>query len=82
MFPCRLLISLTCGQQFFSPVLGKIRRLREILPDGTSIWADGGINAGNMRTVLESGADTLIMGRCVFGSPDPLSELKGLYDSI
>lgn len=67
------------GQQFFSPVLGKIRRLREILPEKTSIWADGGINAGNMRTVLESGADTLIMGRCVFGSADPLAELNRLY---
>ena len=56
--------------------------LREILPDETSIWADGGINAGNMRTVLESGADTLIMGRCVFGSADPLAELNRLYASV
>lgn len=66
------------GQQFFPPMLEKIRQLREILPQEISIWADGGVSGENMGTVLEAGADTLIMGRCVFGSDDPLAVLKKL----
>ena len=66
------------GQRFFTPILEKIRRLRAILPAEVSIWADGGVNGGNMRDVLDAGADTLIMGRCVFGTADPLAELKKL----
>ena len=68
------------GQQYFPPMLEKIRRLQAILPAEVSVWADGGINGGNMRAVLDAGADTLIMGRCVFGTPDPLAELKKLSD--
>ena len=66
------------GQQFFPPILEKISRLREILPPETEIWADGGINESSMHRVTAAGADTLIMGRCVFGSPSPLETLQKL----
>ena len=70
------------GQQFFPPILEKIARLRAILPPETEIWADGGINEGNMLQVKEAGADTLIMGRCVFGSPDPIGTLRTLTERL
>lgn len=69
------------GQRFYPPVLRKIKRLREILSPETGIWADGGVNRSNMDLVLEAGADTLIMGRCVFGSGDPLQTLRELSHS-
>lgn len=66
------------SQTFYPPILQKIRRLRAILPEGKEIWADGGINRSNMVSAAEAGADTLIMGRCVFGADDPLETLKSL----
>ena len=70
------------GQHFYPPVLRKIRRLREILPPEIGIWADGGINEGNMRETADAGADTLIMGRCVFGTASPLETLRTLQDKL
>ncbi|MBQ6508385.1 MAG: ribulose-phosphate 3-epimerase [Flexilinea sp.] len=70
------------GQQFFPPVLEKISRLRAILPPETEIWADGGVNESNMRQVTAAGADTLIMGRCVFGSPSPIDTLRKLQENL
>ena len=70
------------GQQFFPPILEKISRLREILPPETEIWADGGINESNMRPVTAAGADTLIMGRCVFSSPSPIDTLIRLQKEL
>ena len=70
------------SQQFFPPILEKISRLREILPPETEIWADGGINESNMRQVTAAGADTLIMGRCVFGSSSPLETLQRLQKDL
>ena len=66
------------GQYFYPPILRKIQQLRRILPDNVSIWADGGINQNNMELAAEAGADTLIMGRCIFGTPDPLNTLRSL----
>lgn len=57
------------GQQFYPPVLEKIKRLREILPENKEIWADGGIGKRELALVKEAGADTAIMGRAVFGRP-------------
>lgn len=68
------------GQQFCPPILEKIRALWDLLPAEVSIWADGGVNAENMKDVLNAGADCLIMGRCVFKSPDPLETLKRLSE--
>lgn len=70
------------GQQFYPPILEKIRRLREILPEVKEIWADGGINAANMARVTAAGADTLIMGRAVFKSPDPIGTLRTFTEQL
>lgn len=66
------------GQMFYPPMLNKIKRLCEILPQNTEIWADGGINEKNMNQVLVAGANTLIMGRCVFQSENPYRKLNEL----
>lgn len=55
------------GQQFHLPILNKIQRLRKLLPSQVSVWADGGIKDANLAQVAAAGADTVIMGRSIFG---------------
>ena len=70
------------GQHFYPPILRKIRHLREILLAGIGIWADGGVNEGNMFETADAGADTLIMGRCVFGTDSPIKTLRTLRNKL
>lgn len=63
------------GQQFCPVLLDKIRELRSFLPPDVRIWADGGICEDNMEEVIRAGADTLVMGRCVFSGKDPFERL-------
>ena len=46
---------------------------REIL-----VEVDGGINAGNAATVRGAGADVLVAGSAVFGSPDRAAAVRAL----
>ncbi len=69
-------------ESFYPPILRKIKRMREILPPETEIWADGGINDQNMHLVKAAGADTMIMGRRIFKSGEPLTTLRPLQDEL
>ena len=66
------------GQRFYPPMLDKIRSLRDFLPPQVAIWADGGINEANLVQIAAAGADTVVMGRCVFGCEDPFKLLVRL----
>lgn len=55
------------GEKFYPPVLKKIRRTRELFPSRVRIWVDGGIDGSNLPEVLQNGADTIVMGRGVWG---------------
>lgn len=62
------------GQTFIPAVLDKIRRLRAALDERNPtclLEVDGGINAGNLRRVVEAGADTIVAGSAIF-APDRL----------
>ena len=46
------------------------------------IEIDGGVNAGNAKKLVDSGADVLVAGNFVFSSENPsqtISDLKGLF---
>jgi len=61
------------GQRFLPSVLPKIARLRErIVARGLDvrIEVDGGITAATAGPVIAAGADTLVAGSAVFGTPD------------
>ena len=59
------------GQKFIESALDKIRTARKYISDhslSTVIQVDGGIGPDNASTVMEAGADILVMGSAFFGS--------------
>jgi ribulose-phosphate 3-epimerase len=59
------------GQPYIETSTGKVRRLRELLPDGMPIEVDGGIDADTARGTAEAGATLFVAGSSIFGEPDP-----------
>ncbi len=57
------------GQEYMDMCTGKIKRLREMLDDkglDTDIQVDGGITRENVSTVIEAGANVIVMGSSIF----------------
>lgn len=71
------------GQAFLASQLAKIAALRRMIDaSGRSIAlsVDGGVTPETARQVIAAGADTLVAGTAVFGSPDyaaAIAELRG-----
>jgi len=69
------------GQKFISTSLDKLRRLRGLirrLGRNVRIEIDGGIGPENAAEVVEAGAEILVAGTAVFGTPDPAQALREL----
>ena len=58
------------GQKFMPEALGRVRRLRQLLPDDVHIQVDGGIDPVNIRAVRKAGADLFVAGAAIFGRED------------
>ncbi|WP_338876123.1 ribulose-phosphate 3-epimerase [Spirosoma sp. SC4-14] len=72
------------GQSFIPHTLPKIARLKQLLLANNSpalIEVDGGVSLKNAPALLEAGADSLVAGSSVFGSPDPLEAIRQLKNS-
>ena len=57
------------GQKLIPETLDKVRRLRNMLEEKgteTDIQVDGGVHLGNVREILEAGANVLVAGSAVF----------------
>jgi ribulose-phosphate 3-epimerase len=54
----------------------KLRELRAMLPDGTGVEVDGGINAATAHTAAQAGANWLVAGSAVFASADPAATFQ------
>lgn len=57
------------GQKFIPYTLNKIKKLRSMLDEAglsTDIEVDGGIQAANVRQVLDAGANVIVAGSAVF----------------
>jgi ribulose-phosphate 3-epimerase len=59
------------GQSFIPSSPEKVKRLRELIPDGCAIEVDGGIDEGTARLAVDAGAGLLVAGSAIFGAPDP-----------
>ena len=76
------------GQQFIPSTLTKIRRLKElisVLNPQCLIEVDGGINAQNIVSLQEAGADIVVAGSYIFGSGDyakAIATLKNPQDMV
>ncbi|MGN1256021.1 MAG: ribulose-phosphate 3-epimerase [Bacteroidaceae bacterium] len=62
------------GQKFITSTLGKVERLRRLIQETGShalIEVDGGVNLETGRLLAQAGADILVAGNYIFGSPNP-----------
>ena len=67
------------GQKFISRALDKVREARALVDRRNPqclIEVDGGVGAENARDLVKAGADVLVMGSALFGTPDPGAELR------
>jgi ribulose-phosphate 3-epimerase len=65
------------GQSFIGSTLGRITRLRRLLDErnpSCRIEVDGGIHSGNVRAVVEAGADMIVAGSAIFAAEAGVSE--------
>ncbi|CAN5739214.1 ribulose-phosphate 3-epimerase [soil metagenome] len=61
------------GQSFIPSQLGKIRKLRRMIDErglSVEIEVDGGIKLDNIAEVCAAGADVIVSGSGVYGTPD------------
>ncbi len=68
------------GQAFLPETLDRIRALRREIGDRpVEIAVDGGIGPGNVRSVVEAGADVIVAGSAIFGKGDPAAAALELW---
>ncbi|RJO62563.1 MAG: ribulose-phosphate 3-epimerase [Dehalococcoidia bacterium] len=65
------------GAKFIPEVLDKIHQFRHLCPD-ISIGIDGGIKAGNITRVAQSGVNEICVGSAIFSQPDPAASFREL----
>ena len=71
------------GQSFIPTSIDKLKRLRQMIDDRdlkTRIEIDGGIDAENIGTIVESGAEIIVAGSAVFGEGQPEAAVKKLIE--
>ena len=72
------------GQKLLPSSLDKIRRLREAIRArslSARIQVDGGVHAGNIRKVVESGAEIIVAGSAAFAGGDPEAAVRSLVQA-
>jgi len=69
------------GQKFVPTMLDKLRRLRRSILDrelDVRIEIDGGIDANNIHSVVEAGAEMIVAGSAVYGLGDATTAVQKL----
>jgi ribulose-phosphate 3-epimerase len=69
------------GQSFIKSTLGKIILLKELIARKKTdalIEVDGGITLENAPQLVKAGANVLVAGYTIFGSPDPVKTISSL----
>ncbi|MCH7937902.1 MAG: ribulose-phosphate 3-epimerase [Proteobacteria bacterium] len=70
------------GQSFMADQVEKIRRIKAMIGDRPiEIEVDGGINADNVKTVTEAGANVVVAGSAVFSGDDYAAAIGALRDA-
>jgi ribulose-phosphate 3-epimerase len=71
------------GQKFVPTSMDKLRRLRRIIDERglpVRIEIDGGIDADNISSIVEAGAEMIVAGSAVFGGGKPTEAVRTLID--
>lgn len=69
------------GQKFIPATIAKIKLLKQLISDRNAtalIEVDGGVTLENAASIIAAGADVLVAGNTVFGSPAPMDTIKQL----
>ena len=70
------------GQSFIASQVEKISRIKAMIGDRPiEIEVDGGINADNVKTVAEAGANVVVAGSAVFNGDDYAATIGVLRDA-
>lgn len=59
------------NQKLIPASIGKLQRMRAMLPDHVALEVDGGVHAETAASVADAGANLLVTGSAVFGADDP-----------
>ena len=77
------------GQAFIPQTLDKLRAAKRLLDKhrseggkAISLEVDGGVNERNIAAIVAAGADTLVAGSAVFGSPDADAGYRGVMQRL
>ena len=71
-------------QKFLPSSLDKIRRLRRAIQERglpTLVQVDGGVHAGNIRSLVEAGVEIVVAGAAAFADGDPEAAARRLLDA-
>jgi len=72
------------GQEFIATSLEKVRQLRRMIDErrlNVRIEIDGGIDLANIAEVVAAGAEIIVAGTAIFGTPDPAVAVRELRDA-
>ena len=72
------------GQSFIPSCLDKVRRLRRQIQDRglhAVIEVDGGVDASNIKAIVEAGAEVLVAGNAVYGQGDAEAAARRLLEA-
>ena len=70
------------GQAFMPDSLGRIEKLRSLVPDTVLVQVDGGVSAENAAEIREAGADLLVAGSAIFWQDDPAAAYLDLTAKV
>jgi ribulose-phosphate 3-epimerase len=70
------------GQAFIEHSIGKLERLRGLLPAGLPLEVDGGIDSDTAPRCRQAGATLFVAGSAVFGTPDPGKAYQEIAEAI
>lgn len=70
------------NQKLIPGSIGKLRRMRAALPDSVALEVDGGVHRGTIEQVAEAGANLIVTGSAVFGTPDPAAAYTELAAAV
>jgi ribulose-phosphate 3-epimerase len=73
------------GQAFIPRAVEKVRQLRALVDarnPACLIEVDGGVGPDNAQTLVDAGANILVMGNAILGQPDPGAALRRIRSQL
>ncbi len=73
------------GQSFISGALKKVEQVRRLIERSgrdVRLEVDGGVNADNIRSCADAGADTFVAGSAIFGKADYRAAIASLRERL